>query len=68
MSQIAGNLWRLHTVDVTVKIIIMIISPPAPKCGFLKGNEKIMVLLERVKPEIVALRETITVVSESLSL
>ncbi|KAF6719991.1 Proteasome activator complex subunit 2 [Oryzias melastigma] len=35
----------------------------APKCGFIKGNEKIMTLLERVKPEIVALRETIIIVS-----
>uniref|UniRef100_UPI0037E8CBB4 proteasome activator complex subunit 2 n=1 Tax=Semicossyphus pulcher TaxID=241346 RepID=UPI0037E8CBB4 len=35
----------------------------APKCGFIKGNEKIMSLLDRVKPEIVALRETIIVVS-----
>uniref|UniRef100_A0A8C7WWK2 Proteasome activator subunit 2 n=1 Tax=Oryzias sinensis TaxID=183150 RepID=A0A8C7WWK2_9TELE len=35
----------------------------APKCGFIKGNEKIMTLLERVKPEIVALRETIITVS-----
>ncbi|MED6238148.1 hypothetical protein ATANTOWER_010476 [Ataeniobius toweri] len=35
----------------------------APKCGFLKGNEKIILLLERVKPEIVGLRETILVVS-----
>uniref|UniRef100_A0A3Q3MQ18 Proteasome activator complex subunit 2 n=2 Tax=Labrus bergylta TaxID=56723 RepID=A0A3Q3MQ18_9LABR len=35
----------------------------APKCGFIKGNEKILSLLERVKPEIVALRETIIVVS-----
>ncbi|XP_053198254.1 proteasome activator complex subunit 2 [Scomber japonicus] len=35
----------------------------APKCGFIKGNEKIMMLLDRVKPEIVALRETIIVVS-----
>ncbi|MED6290103.1 hypothetical protein CHARACLAT_009674, partial [Characodon lateralis] len=33
----------------------------APKCGFLKGNEKIILLLERVKPEIVGLRETILV-------
>uniref|UniRef100_A0A3B4UAC8 Proteasome activator complex subunit 2 n=1 Tax=Seriola dumerili TaxID=41447 RepID=A0A3B4UAC8_SERDU len=38
-------------------------SSAAPKCGFIKGNEKIMMLLERVKPEIVALRETIIVVS-----
>ena len=42
--------------------------PPAPKCGFIKGNEKIMMLLERVKPEIVAFRETIITVSESPSL
>uniref|UniRef100_A0A673D087 Proteasome activator complex subunit 2 n=1 Tax=Sphaeramia orbicularis TaxID=375764 RepID=A0A673D087_9TELE len=30
-----------------------------PKCGFLKSNEKILLLIERVKPEIVDLRETI---------
>ncbi|KAM4534183.1 proteasome activator complex subunit 2 isoform 1-T1 [Odontesthes bonariensis] len=35
----------------------------APKCGYIKGNEKIMMLLDKVKPEIVALRETIIVVS-----
>uniref|UniRef100_A0A672GYC9 Proteasome activator complex subunit 2 n=1 Tax=Salarias fasciatus TaxID=181472 RepID=A0A672GYC9_SALFA len=35
----------------------------APKCGFIKGNEKIMMILDRVKPEIVALRETIIAVS-----
>ncbi|XP_076019435.1 proteasome activator complex subunit 2 [Genypterus blacodes] len=35
----------------------------APKCGFIEGNEKIVVLLERVKPEIVSLRETIITVS-----
>ncbi|XP_047424634.1 proteasome activator complex subunit 2 [Mugil cephalus] len=35
----------------------------APKCGFIKGNEKIMKLLDMVKPEIVGLRETIIVVS-----
>lgn len=35
----------------------------APKCGFIKGNEKIMLLLEQVKPEIVAFREAIIVVS-----
>uniref|UniRef100_H3CTG1 Proteasome activator complex subunit 2 n=1 Tax=Tetraodon nigroviridis TaxID=99883 RepID=H3CTG1_TETNG len=34
-----------------------------PKCGFIKGNEKIMVLLEKVKPEIVAFREAIITVS-----
>ncbi|CAN9506076.1 unnamed protein product [Ophioblennius macclurei] len=34
-----------------------------PKCGFIKGNEKIMMVLDRVKPEIVALRETILTVS-----
>ncbi|XP_055784855.1 proteasome activator complex subunit 2-like isoform X2 [Salvelinus fontinalis] len=35
----------------------------APKCGFIKGNEKIVKLLDRVKPEILALRETIITVS-----
>ncbi|XP_076577722.1 proteasome activator complex subunit 2 [Chaetodon auriga] len=35
----------------------------APKCGFIKGNEKIMMLLEKVKPEIVALREAIITAS-----
>ncbi|KAK2859830.1 hypothetical protein Q5P01_004450 [Channa striata] len=34
-----------------------------PKCGFIKGNKKIVQLLDRVKPEIVALRETIITVS-----
>ncbi|TNM96421.1 proteasome activator complex subunit 2 [Takifugu rubripes] len=34
-----------------------------PKCGFIKGNEKIMMLLEKVKPEIAAFRETIITVS-----
>ncbi|CAB1349627.1 unnamed protein product [Coregonus sp. 'balchen'] len=35
----------------------------APKCGFIKGNEKIVKLLDTVKPEILALRETIITVS-----
>jgi len=35
----------------------------APKCGFIKGNENIVKLLDRVKPEIAALRETIINVS-----
>ncbi|CAJ1081698.1 hypothetical protein F2P81_019629 [Xyrichtys novacula] len=35
----------------------------APKCGFIKGNEKIMALVDVVKPEIVAFRETIITVS-----
>ncbi|KAM3860510.1 proteasome activator complex subunit 2 [Diretmus argenteus] len=35
----------------------------APKCGFIKGNEKIVQLLDKVKPEITALRETIIAVS-----
>lgn len=34
-----------------------------PKCGFIKSNEKIVLLLEQVKPEIVAFRENIIVVS-----
>lgn len=37
--------------------------PSAPKCGFIKGNEKIMMLLEKVTPEIFAFRETIITVS-----
>lgn len=37
-------------------------SLSAPKCGFIKGNEKIVKLLDRVKPEILALRETIITV------
>ncbi|KAM8731310.1 proteasome activator complex subunit 2 [Acanthopagrus schlegelii] len=35
----------------------------APKCGFIKGNEKILALLQRVKPEICAFRETIITVT-----
>lgn len=35
----------------------------APKCGFIKGNEKIVKLLDIVKPEIVALKETCITVS-----
>ncbi|KAK6299802.1 hypothetical protein J4Q44_G00298350 [Coregonus suidteri] len=38
-------------------------SVSAPKCGFIKGNEKIVKLLDTVKPEILALRETIITVS-----
>uniref|UniRef100_A0A8C1EPI6 Proteasome activator complex subunit 2 n=1 Tax=Cyprinus carpio carpio TaxID=630221 RepID=A0A8C1EPI6_CYPCA len=30
----------------------------APKCGFIKGNERIVKLLDIVKPEIMALKET----------
>ncbi|KAJ3611855.1 hypothetical protein NHX12_021868 [Muraenolepis orangiensis] len=35
----------------------------APKCGFIKANDKIVLLLDRLKPEIVSLRETIITVS-----
>ncbi|KAM3593609.1 uncharacterized protein V6R79_016984 [Siganus canaliculatus] len=35
----------------------------APKCGFIKGNEKILLMLEKVKPEIAAFRETLIVVT-----
>ncbi|XP_064819033.1 proteasome activator complex subunit 2-like [Oncorhynchus masou masou] len=35
----------------------------APSCGLIKGNEKIVKLLDRVKPEILSLRETIITVS-----
>lgn len=34
-----------------------------PQCGYLKGNEKIVSLLDRVKPEIRALQETYITVS-----
>ncbi|XP_054621603.1 proteasome activator complex subunit 2 [Dunckerocampus dactyliophorus] len=34
-----------------------------PKCGFIKANEKIVALAERLKPEIVSLRETIIAVT-----
>lgn len=36
----------------------------APKCGFIKGNERIVKLLNIVKPEIMALKETCITVSE----
>ncbi|XP_028290128.1 proteasome activator complex subunit 2 [Gouania willdenowi] len=35
----------------------------APKCGFIKSNEKILTVVNKVKPEIIALRETILTVS-----
>ncbi|XP_053714743.1 proteasome activator complex subunit 2 [Synchiropus splendidus] len=35
----------------------------APKCGFIPGNQTIQALLEKVKPEVVELRETIVTVS-----
>lgn len=35
----------------------------APKCGFIEGNVQIMELLDRVKPEILALRETCIIVA-----
>ncbi|XP_051522951.1 proteasome activator complex subunit 2 [Myxocyprinus asiaticus] len=35
----------------------------APKCGFIKGNERIVKLLDIVKPEIIALKETCIIVS-----
>ncbi|XP_061777305.1 proteasome activator complex subunit 2 [Nerophis ophidion] len=34
-----------------------------PKCGFIKTNEKIVALVEKLKPEIVSLRETIIAVT-----
>lgn len=35
----------------------------APKCGFIHGNEKILKLLDRVKPEIVDFREAIVIIT-----
>uniref|UniRef100_A0A3P9QGS1 Proteasome activator complex subunit 2 n=1 Tax=Poecilia reticulata TaxID=8081 RepID=A0A3P9QGS1_POERE len=40
---------------------LLFLCPSAPKCGYIKGNEKIMLLLDKVKPEIMDLRETILV-------
>lgn len=54
----------INTIDVKAYTLLLLSS--APKCGFIKGNEKIMMLLDRVKPEIVALRETIIIVSDEL--
>lgn len=51
---------RTHTI---AEVKSWFLLPSAPKCGFIKGNEKIMMLLEKVKPEIVAFRETIITVS-----
>uniref|UniRef100_A0A3P9QGV2 Proteasome activator complex subunit 2 n=1 Tax=Poecilia reticulata TaxID=8081 RepID=A0A3P9QGV2_POERE len=42
---------------------LLFLCPSAPKCGYIKGNEKIMLLLDKVKPEIMDLRETILAVS-----
>ncbi|KAG2464751.1 PSME2 protein, partial [Polypterus senegalus] len=35
----------------------------APKCGFIKGNEKLLSLLNRVKPEVWTLKETCILVT-----
>ncbi|XP_053268009.1 proteasome activator complex subunit 2 [Pleuronectes platessa] len=35
----------------------------APRCGFIKGNEKVMSALDKVRPEIVAFRGILTTVS-----
>ncbi|TNN22092.1 Proteasome activator complex subunit 2 [Liparis tanakae] len=35
----------------------------APQCGYIEGNQQIVALLQKVKPEIVALRETVLTVS-----
>lgn len=35
----------------------------APKCGFIKGNEKILALLDIIKPEIADFRETVVTIS-----
>lgn len=37
--------------------------PPAPKCGYLKGNEAMVTLLGRVKPEVRELKEKCVLVS-----
>lgn len=35
----------------------------APKCGFIKGNEKILALLDVIKPEIADFRETVVTIT-----
>lgn len=40
------------------------VSHSAPKCGFLKGNEAIVALLDRVKPEVLTLKEKCILVRE----
>ncbi|KAK2859823.1 hypothetical protein Q5P01_004443 [Channa striata] len=54
---------NLSSQPVTTECQMVETQINAPKCGFIKGNEKIVQLLDRVKPEIVALRETIITVS-----
>lgn len=56
-------LFSLFKISTKICKEIPDFSSSAPKCGFIKGNEKIMMLLEKVKPEIVAFRETIITVS-----
>uniref|UniRef100_A0A3Q4GYM2 Proteasome activator complex subunit 2 n=1 Tax=Neolamprologus brichardi TaxID=32507 RepID=A0A3Q4GYM2_NEOBR len=54
---------RVMSVGTGNKSFICSLCSSAPKCGFIKGNEKITLVLERVKPEIVAFRETIITVT-----
>lgn len=56
-------LFSLFKISTKICKEIPDFSSSAPKCGFIKGNEKIMMLLEKVKPEIVAFRETVITVS-----
>ncbi|XP_045558761.1 proteasome activator complex subunit 2 isoform X1 [Salmo salar] len=45
------------------QLVLFPLCLSAPSCGLIKGNEKIVKLLDRVKPEILSLRETIITVS-----
>lgn len=60
---VAHLLVRKCWTDLFWFFFFLFLFASAPKCGFIKSNEKIMLLLEQVKPEIVAFRETIIVVS-----
>ncbi|KAI5102889.1 proteasome activator complex subunit 2, partial [Silurus meridionalis] len=50
------------------KPFLFFIPKKGPVCGFIKGNEKIMKLLDVVKPEITGLKETCITVSCWISL
>uniref|UniRef100_A0A671YD76 Proteasome activator subunit 2 n=1 Tax=Sparus aurata TaxID=8175 RepID=A0A671YD76_SPAAU len=56
-------LRRINKKTLIIKNLLKWFHKVSPKCGFIKGNEKILALLQRVKPEICAFRETIITVT-----
>lgn len=67
------NLSFFNTVFICLILPLNLISSTifystAPKCGFIKGNENIIKLLDVVKPEITSLKETIITVSHAEAL